>query len=191
MVKQRCSDCDYSHVYPNRVKMHYRHVHMGMKRNRSRLGGPLNKCRSDSCEFSGTTYCLELESHKLYNFKCRRESCEKAGTSTCLELETHSLFFCEQCQLSFGRSDSLKFHKDKIHEGLVINCEYCDTYSTARKNNLERHIRSKHSDEDSKQKRQNRTFLLYSSLEYTAFRNKANARQVISSKHVYSRCFKR
>ena len=22
LVKQRCSDCDYSHVYPNRVKMH-------------------------------------------------------------------------------------------------------------------------------------------------------------------------
>ena len=126
-VKQRCSDCDYSHVYPNRVKKHYDQVHMGMKRNR----GLLDKCRRDSCEFSGTTYCLELE--------------------------THSLFFCEQCQLSFGRSDSLKFHKDKIHEGLVYNCDYCDiqgvVYSTARKNGLKRHIQIQHSDEDFKQNR--------------------------------------
>ena len=60
-VKQKCSDCDHSHVYPNRVKKHYDQVHMGMKRNR----GLLDKCRSDSCEFYGTTYCLELESHKL------------------------------------------------------------------------------------------------------------------------------
>ena len=126
VVKQRCSDCEYSHVYPNRVKMHYNLVHMGMKRARG---------------------C---------NAKCRRESCEFVGTTNCLELETHLLFFCQQCQLSFGRSDSLKFHNDKIHEGLVFNCEYCDTYSTARKDRLERHMLSKHSDEDFKQIRKPR-----------------------------------
>ena len=158
MVKQRCSDCDYSHVYPNRVKKHYNRVHLGMKVARDR--GRIDKCRSDSCEFAGTTSCLELESHKLHKLKCRRESCENAGTTNCLELETHSLFFCEQCQLSFGRVDSLKFHKDKIHEGLVYNCDYCDiqgvVYSTARKNGLKRHIQIQHSDEDFKQNRKPR-----------------------------------
>ena len=124
-VKQRCTDCEYSHVYPNRVKMHFKQVHMGIKRGRG-----LNKCRKESCEFAGTTNCLELENH--------------------------SFFFCNQCQLPFERSDSLKFHNDKVHEGIVFKCEHCDVYSNARKDNLERHIRSKHSDEDSKRNRQNR-----------------------------------
>ena len=118
--KQKCTDCDYSHIYPNKVKSHYNQVHMGMKRKRRGLD------------------------------RCRREFCEYAGTTNCLELQSHSRFFCEQCQLSFERSDSLKSHNDNIHEGLVYNCEYCDSYSTARKNDYKRHILAKHVDEDSK-----------------------------------------
>ena len=91
--RQRCTDCDYSHIYPNRVKMHYNRVHRGMKR-------------------------------RSFYEKCRREFCEYAGTTNCLELQSHRLFFCEKCQLSFERSDNLKRHKDKIHEGLIFNCEY-------------------------------------------------------------------
>ena len=127
VLKLNCTDCRYSNIYPNKVKTHYKQVHMGIKRGRG-----------------------------LDKLKCRRESCEFTGTTNCLELESHSFFFCEKCQLTFERSDSLKFHKDKIHEGLVFNCEHCDTYSTARKNSLERHILSKHSDEDSKQDRKAR-----------------------------------
>ena len=127
VLKLNCTDCKYSNIYPNKVKTHYNQVHMGIKRGRG-----------------------------LDKLKCRRESCEFTGTTNCLELGSHSFFFCEKCQLTFERSDSLKFHKDKIHEGLVFNCEHCDTYSTARKNSLERHILSKHSDEDSKQDRKAR-----------------------------------
>ena len=126
-IKQRCTDCEYSHFYPNRVKMHYNTVHMGIKRGRG-----------------------------LEKLKCRRESCEFSGTTNCLELESHSFFFCEQCQLTFERSDSLKFHINKIHEGLVFKCEHCVTYSTARKDTLERHILYRHSDEESKQNRKPR-----------------------------------
>ena len=116
--KQTCADCDYSHIYPNRVKMHYDRVHRGMKRRRS------------------------FE-------KCRREFCEYAGTSTCLELQSHSLFFCEQCGLSFERSDDFKFHNDEIHEGLLFKCDYCE-YSSARKGNLKKHIIFTHSEDESK-----------------------------------------
>ena len=77
-------------------------------------------------------------------------TCQYAGTANCLELQTHSLFLCEQCQLSFKRNDSLKSHNDKIHEGLVFTCEYCDSYSTARKNDFKRHILSKHTEKYSK-----------------------------------------
>ena len=144
VIKQRCSDCEYSHIYPNRVKRHYNQVHMGMKR----FIGRLDKCRNESCEFAGTTNCLELESHKLHKLKCRRESCENVGKTNCLELESHSLFFCNQCQLSFVRSDSLKYHSDKVHDGLLFKCDFCETYSTAMKKCLDRHILSKHSETD-------------------------------------------
>ena len=126
-IKLNCTDCKYSSIYPNKVKTHYNHVHMGVKRGRG-----------------------------LEKLKCRRESCELTGTTNCSELVSHSFFFCEQCHLTFKRSDTLKFHKDKIHEGLVFNCEHCDTYSTARKDTLEKHIRYIHLDENSKQSRKPR-----------------------------------
>ena len=172
VLKQKCTDCDYSNIYPNRVKLHYNRVHMGIKRG---------KCRRESCEYAGTTNCIELYSHSMYfckqcqmsfiksdslkfhsgkvheglvfisNDKCRRNSCEYAGTTNCLELQSHSYFLCEHCQLSFRRKDDLKFHVDKIHEGLVFNCTFCESYSTARKSTFKKHVLIKHSGEKSKQ----------------------------------------
>ena len=121
-LKQKCTDCDYSNIYPNRIKQHIDHVHRGVKRRRSIL----------------------INQNMNKNKKCQRESCEYAGTQNCSKLESHSLYFCKQCQLSFARNDSLKFHKDKIHEVLVFKCTYCDTYLTARKDTLEKHILFKH-----------------------------------------------
>ena len=119
-VKQKCTDCEYFHVYPNRVKMHYNQVHLGIKRER----GP-------------------------QQLKCRRESCEYAGTTNCFELQSHSLFFCEQCELSFERSDSLKWHNDRIHEGLVrrqtkIPRSCKEEGCTYIGHNLKQHVERKH-----------------------------------------------
>ena len=91
-TKQHCSECDYSHFYPNRVRQHFKRVHLGIKR----------------------------KSKKSYQ--------------------------CQQCQLTFDRSDSLKFHKKEIHKGVVYNCEVCKEYSTPKKSNLARHILINHSD---------------------------------------------
>ena len=115
-LKQKCTDCEYSHIYPNRVKKHYYQVHLGMKNASRKIGGVS---------------------------KCRREMCQYAGTMDCPELQRHSSFLCEQCQLLFKRSDDLKFHNDKIHLGLVFSCKHCDSYSTARKSGLVRHINLK------------------------------------------------
>ena len=111
-TKQQCSECDFSHFYPNRVRTHFKQVHLGIKRKKM--------CQKDSCEYFGTAHCTELAEH--------------------------SLFICEQCKLTFDRSDALKFHNEKIHEGIVYNCEFCKTYSVSRKSSLARHILSKHSD---------------------------------------------
>ena len=121
VLKQKCTDCDYSHIYPNRVKKHFNQVHRGIQRRRH------ERCRSEECEF--------------------------AGTQNCSELQNHSLFFCTKCELSFKRSDDLKFHNEKVHEGLFYSCDYCDSYSTARKSDLRRHIICKHLDDGSKQSR--------------------------------------
>ena len=32
VLKLNCTDCAFSSIYPNRVKRHHNHVHMGMKR---------------------------------------------------------------------------------------------------------------------------------------------------------------
>ena len=120
VVRQKCPDCEYSNIYPNRIKTHYKQVHMGVKR--ARLPGT-----------------------------CRRQWCQYFGTAECLELQEHSLFTCNECKLSFSRGDDLKFHKEKIHLGLVYKCDICETYSTGRKGSLARHMISKHSDIYSKE----------------------------------------
>ena len=113
-TKQHCSECDYSHYYPNRVRQHFKRVHLGIKRNR--------------------------------HSRCQRKWCEHFGKTNCTELTNHSLYVCEQCQLTFDRSDALKYHNEKIHEGVVYNWEFCKEYSNPRKTNLARHIRINHSD---------------------------------------------
>ena len=122
-LKQKCTDCDYSNYLPSKIKKHYKQVHLGIKRVQSR-----------------------------FHLKCRRELCEFVGTSNCLELQSHSRFICEKCQLSFKRNDTLKFHNEKVHLGLIFKCESCDSYSTGRKSSLARHIRFKHSGEKEQRK---------------------------------------
>ena len=116
VLRQKCTDCEYSNIYPNRVRKHYQHVHLGMKRKQ--------RIRQRT--------------------SCQRRWCEYFGTIKCVELQEHSLFMCEECKLTFSRSDGLKFHKDKFHLGLIFKCKYCDAYSTARKSDLDRHILAKH-----------------------------------------------
>ena len=114
-TKQHCSACDYSHVYPNRVRQHFKQVHLGIKRYMHRT------------------------------MTCRRKWCEHFGKTNCTELTNHSLYVCEQCQLTFDRVETLKYHNEKIHEGVVYNCEFCKEYSNPRKYNLARHILRNHS----------------------------------------------
>ena len=142
-TKQQCSECDFSHFYPNRVRTHFKQVHLGIKRKKKSYQ---TKCQKDSCEYFGTTHCLDLTSHSKGPLRCQRKWCKDFGKTYCTELAKHCLFICEQCKLTFDRSDALKFHNEKIHEGIVYNCELCKTYSVPRKSSLARHVRSKHSD---------------------------------------------
>ena len=32
VLRQKCTDCEYSNIYANRIRQHYQQVHLGMKR---------------------------------------------------------------------------------------------------------------------------------------------------------------
>ena len=149
-----CDQCEFKTAKFEAMYRHKREKHMGLEK----------KCTD--CDYTNI-YPNRMKKHfnqvhrgiKRKNFeKCRRESCEYAGTTNCLELESHSLFICQKCQLSFERSDSFKFHNEKIHEGVIFKCSYCDVYSNAKKSNLERHVLSKHSENEVKRQRRTLKF---------------------------------
>ena len=137
------------------MKRHHNHVHMGMKRAKRKRERDISKCRRQLCEYIGTTNCPDLQNH--------------------------SRFFCEQCQLSFQRNDELKFHKQKIHEGLVFNCEICE-YSTSRKGDFKRHIVSKHSDGEMKQGRKP-SFCKEDGCTFIDLKSNGHLRRHIETKH--------
>ena len=148
-----CDQCEFKTAKFEAMYRHKREKHMGLEK----------KCTD--CDYTNI-YPNKMKKHfnqvhrgiKRKDFeKCRRESCEYAGTTNCLELESHSLILCQKCQLSFKRSDAFKFHNEKIHEGVIFKCSYCDVYSNAKKSNLERHVLSKHSENEVKRQRQRRT----------------------------------
>ena len=49
VLRQKCTECEYSNIYPNRIRQHYQQVHLGMKR--SKLSG---NCRRKWCEYLGS-----------------------------------------------------------------------------------------------------------------------------------------
>ena len=50
---------------------------------------------------------------------------------------------CDQCDLTFSRSECLKRHIKGVHEDNKFECEQCDFIST-RKDKLKRHMNIKH-----------------------------------------------
>ena len=81
--------------------------------------------------------------------------------------------------MTFDRSDTLKYHNEKIHEGVVYNCEFCKEYSNPRKYNLARHILNNHSDVKPKPKTK---FCIEEGCTYRSYRP-TELRQHVESKH--------
>ena len=52
-------------------------------------------------------------------------------------------FLCEICNKEFKTKQSLKVHKQAIHEGVKFNCEFC-SHSATTKSNLKVHVQKKH-----------------------------------------------
>lgn len=57
----------------------------------------------------------------------------------------HRVFKCNECDKSYEHRKSLYEHRKGVHELVKHHCEHCP-YNTAKKSNLERHIKNKHSE---------------------------------------------
>ena len=54
-------------------------------------------------------------------------------------------FECEQCDSRFTTKGDLNLHYQQ-HEGITYTCLICNIYETHTKNNVERHMKKKHTD---------------------------------------------
>ena len=92
--KMKCEKCDFSHIFPSKLKVHYNIVHLGIERQDDR-----NTCKIDSCENFGSKDCKELERHSL--FSCKQ--CEySTGRNSQIKMHIESVhegivYPCEQC----------------------------------------------------------------------------------------------
>ena len=115
-IRHKCTECDFTHGYPTKVRTHHRQVHLGLPRS---IKQPV----------------------------CHKNDCEKFGKLDCKEL-LHLRIFCGQCDFSAKRTDALKIHTNRVHEGLIelFTCDQCD-FKTNLRGSLKRHISNNHINE--------------------------------------------
>ena len=97
-IKHKCTECNFTHTFPTKVRTHHRQVHLGIRRN-------------------------QIQTKP----KCRKLICKDVGKSDCKEF-LHFLFFCAQCDFSTKSNYTLKSHNNTVHEGLIESfpCNQCD-----------------------------------------------------------------
>ena len=158
-IKHKCTECDYSHAYPTKVKSHHRQVHLGIPRTR------LDLCKKKVCKFFGTKNCIEL---KHFVFSC--EQCEfssKRGYGLKVHIQRihegeipkrkysseNESFSCDQCEFITKYRCDLKKHMSKKHIEEAVEGNYTDVkkciiedcqYKTLFKFELKNHIDTKH-----------------------------------------------
>ena len=116
-IKKKCTECNFAHAFPSKIKQHHTIVHLGIKRIK----------RLD------------------YIYRCKVHLCQNFGKNTCDDLKQHSLLFCKQCKYSAKTNRELKIHFQGVHEGIVYPCEQC-SYVSKRKSDLAHHTIFKHTE---------------------------------------------
>ena len=143
-IKHKCTECNFTHTFPTKVRTHYREVHLGAGRNRRKQ----EKCGKPNCKDVGKSDCEELLHFVLFcdqcEFSTKRNDNLKHHTKRVHEGLIES-FHCWQCEFSTRRNDQLKIHTKRVHEGLIesFSCSQCD-FITNLESNLRRHTRGMH-----------------------------------------------
>ena len=121
----KCSACDYTHYFAGRVRKHFNHVHLKMRRK------PQNRTQ-------GSMACFEADCKNI-----QEEDCKEMG---------HNKVCCKQCDYSAFTKRTMKFHVDSKHEGIItqagilLPCNQCD-FRCARKDQLNDHTNVTHDGE--------------------------------------------
>ena len=144
-IKHKCTECNYTHAYPTKVRSHYKQVHLGVPKYKQ-------KCRKESCKDVGTEDCKELQHFNIYcgqcEFSTKRNDTLKIHTKRVHEGLIES-FLCKQCDFITNLKSSLKRHiagkhlEETVHEKYKCDNDGC-MYITLYKFKLRTHIETKH-----------------------------------------------
>ena len=142
VVKNKCNYCDYTHYYPNRVKVHENYIHKKIPR----ITGKKNMvCKNIQCPNFCTTECNMLEKHGRHLCtKCKFATKKPSDLKLHIErVHEGVVFSCEECQYSHTSRRQFTDHIRTVHEGVVFSCNLCQ-YSAQERRNLNDHIRAVH-----------------------------------------------
>ena len=144
-VKNKCTYCDYTHYFPNRVKIHENHVHKKIPRRTGSYSKKKIVCRNSQCPQVGTKECDFLESHcRQFCMKCKFSTKRTADLNSHIQsVHDGKVYTCEECQYSNSSRRRITLHIRSVHEGVVFSCDQCQ-YSAPEKRNLTDHIRTVH-----------------------------------------------
>ena len=128
-IKHKCTECNFSHAYPTKVRTHHRQVHLGVPRNRTK-----QICGKDVCKDVGKSDCKEIL-HFLFfcdqcDFSTKRNDALKIHTKRAHEGLVES-FPCNQCDFITNLKSSLKRHisgkhiEEAGHERYMCDYEGC------------------------------------------------------------------
>merc|ERR1719186_519096 len=117
-----CQNCDYTANRPNRLKVHYEFVHLGIKYT----------CSQCEYEAKGAVYLKQhiQNIHEGIRYPC--ENCEyKGGSLKRLKIHIRSKheglrYPCDKCDHKATAKENLKIHQQNVHEGIRYPCNQCD-----------------------------------------------------------------
>ena len=107
-IKHKCTECNFSHPYPTKVRTHHKQVHLGVPRNRMK-----QVCHKDVCKDGKSESESEILHFLLFcgqcEFSTKRNDALKIHTKRVHEGLIES-FSCNQCDFITNIKSSLKRH---------------------------------------------------------------------------------
>ena len=125
-IKHKCTECNFSHAFPTKVRTHHKQVHLGVPRNRMK-----EICHKKVCKDFGKLDCKEILHFRLFcdqcDFSTKRNDELKIHTRRVHEGLIES-FSCNQCDFITNLKSSLKKHISGKHieesERKRYKCDY-------------------------------------------------------------------
>ena len=145
--KLKCEKCDFTHIFPSKLKVHYNIVHLGIKRQDEK-----NTCKTLSCEHFGKTTCKDLETHSLFScehcqFLARRRHLMRDHVEKVHEGIIHP---CQKCPFVAKTGETFRKHMKTQHHIKIVmkeryqaekpnKCNQC-SYVCSRPTDLKSHM---------------------------------------------------